>query len=82
MWREFQISVQNSDLTCHSCTCDLEGKAHDYPEYISIGWRVAAIPCGDTFYGFWNIPEFDAQMWVKLPKSIQEGEYVDHVNKQ
>jgi hypothetical protein len=73
----FRLYQQAGTLLCLPCSEKEQGKepgSTNLEVTDQIGWRVPAVPCGETFWGYMNIPEQGFSWWYALgeKESIME----------
>ncbi len=73
LWRDYQTCADACELECASCLApDIkvgDDGCHDseYGHTDQIGWKVPAIPVGNTFWGYTSTPSQDVEWWKALP---------------
>jgi len=84
LWRQYQTFLEHQDLLCASCaakeqnidisTMNIQGLYQSELLQLTdqIGWYVPAIPTeqGDTFWGYFSIPQAGCLWWQNLPNKL------------
>lgn len=66
LYRDYNTFIDHQTLRCTACVEVKSGSRVDPERPDSVGWYVAAVPSGTTFWGYTSVPAEGVSWWRAL----------------